>query len=58
MNFLTSLDGRYASKVASLRPIFSEYGLIRYRSLVEIEWLKALSKESNIAEVPELSADN
>ena len=52
---LTSLDGRYASKVASLRPIFSEYGLIRYRSLVEIEWLKALSKESNIAEVPELS---
>jgi len=53
---LTSLDGRYASKVASLRPIFSEYGLIRYRSLVEIEWLKALSKESNIAEVPELSA--
>ena len=54
---LTSLDGRYASKVASLRPIFSEYGLIRYRSLVEIEWLKALSKESNIAEVPELSAD-
>jgi len=54
---LTTLDGRYSSKVQSLRPIFSEYGLIRYRSLVEIEWLKALSKESNIAEVPEFSAD-
>ena len=52
---LTSLDGRYASKVSSLRPIFSEYGLIRYRSLVEIEWLKALSAESNIDEVPKFS---
>ena len=50
---LTSLDGRYASKVSNLRPIFSEYGLIRYRSLVEIEWLKALS----IDEVPEFSTD-
>ena len=54
---LTSLDGRYASKVSNLRPIFSEYGLIRYRSLVEIEWLKALSAESNIDEVPEFSTD-
>ncbi len=54
---LTTLDGRYAAKVSSLRPIFSEYGLIRYRSLVEIEWLKALSTENNIAEVPELSND-
>ena len=52
---LTSLDGRYASKVSNLRPIFSEYGLIRYRSLVEIEWLKALSAESNIDEVPKFS---
>ncbi len=54
---LTSLDGRYASKVANLRPIFSEYGLIRYRSLVEIEWLKALAQENNINEVPTLSND-
>jgi len=54
---LTSLDGRYASKVGELRPIFSEYGLIRYRSLVEVEWLKALANESNIAEVPSFSAE-
>jgi adenylosuccinate lyase len=54
---LTSLDGRYASKVSSLRPIFSEYGLIRYRSLVEVEWLKALSNESNIEEVPVFSTE-
>ena len=53
---LTSLDGRYASKVESLRPIFSEYGLIRYRCLVEIEWLKALSNEESIPEVPIFSS--
>jgi len=53
---LTTLDGRYGSKVSSLRPIFSEYGLIRYRSLVEVKWLLALSEEANIAEVPAFSA--
>lgn len=53
---LTPLDGRYGSKVKALRPIFSEYGLIRYRSLVEVKWLQALSKESKISEVPNFSA--
>ncbi len=38
---LTPLDGRYASRVTSLTPIFSEYGLIHRRVLVEISWLKA-----------------
>ncbi len=52
---LTPLDGRYASKVASLRPIFSEFGLIKYRSLVEVRWLQALAAESAIAEVPKFS---
>ncbi|MCL4127194.1 UNVERIFIED_CONTAM: hypothetical protein GTU68_002349 [Idotea baltica] len=52
---LTPLDGRYGSKVKALRPIFSEYGLIRYRSLVEVKWLQALSNEANIAEVPNFS---
>jgi len=54
---LTPLDGRYGSKVKALRPIFSEFGLIKYRSLVEIRWLQALAKEANIAEVPSFSAD-
>ncbi|MBF0131363.1 MAG: adenylosuccinate lyase [Magnetococcales bacterium] len=49
---LSPLDGRYDSKVAPLRPIFSEFGLIRYRVRVEIEWLKALSREKSIPEVP------
>ncbi|MFT6710662.1 MAG: adenylosuccinate lyase [Arenicella sp.] len=52
---LTPLDGRYGSKVKALRPIFSEFGLIKYRSLVEIRWLQALAQESNIAEVPKFS---
>ena len=52
---LTPLDGRYGSKTKALRPIFSEYGLIRYRSLVEVKWLQALSNETHIKEVPEFA---
>jgi hypothetical protein len=46
------LDGRYASKVASLRPIFSEYGLIRFRVLVECRWLQQLAALPGVPEVP------
>ena len=52
---LSPLDGRYYSKVADLRPYFSEFALIRYRVQVEIEWLKSLSDESLITEVPAFS---
>ena len=52
---LSPLDGRYADKVAALRPIFSEYGLIRARVTVEIRWLQAISRQPRIAEVPALS---
>src|SRR3954452_10219966 len=53
---LSPLDGRYASRVAPLRDLFSEYALIRFRVLVEVEWLKALAAESGIPEVPAFSA--
>ncbi len=49
---LSPLDGRYAGKVDALRNHFSEYGLIRNRLLIEIEWLKALSAESHVHELP------
>lgn len=49
---LSPLDGRYAGKVDALRPIFSEYGLIKARVRVEIEWLLALAAEPGIAELP------
>ncbi|OHC82074.1 MAG: adenylosuccinate lyase [Sideroxydans sp. GWF2_59_14] len=52
---LSPLDGRYHGKVDALRHHFSEYGLIRYRVLIEIEWLKALGNEAGIRELPPLS---
>jgi adenylosuccinate lyase len=53
---LSPLDGRYAGKVDALRPIFSEYGLIRARVKVEIEWLLALAAEPGIVELPAFPA--
>jgi adenylosuccinate lyase len=53
---LSPLDGRYAGKVDVLRPIFSEYGLIRARVKVEVEWLLALAAEPAIVELPAFSA--
>ena len=53
---LSPLDGRYASKVAPLRPIFSEFGLMHRRVQVEIEWLLALAAEPAIAELPPFNA--
>ncbi len=52
---LSPLDGRYASKVDALRPVFSEYGLIHARVRVEIQWLLALADEPGIAELPAFS---
>ena len=52
---ISPIDGRYANKVDPLRPIFSEYGLIRYRVEVEVRWLQALAAQKDINEVPPLS---
>ncbi len=52
---ISPVDGRYASKVDALRPVFSEYGLIHYRTLVEIRWLQCLSALDGVAEVPAFS---
>lgn len=48
---ISPIDGRYADKVVPLRPIFSEFGLIRYRVQVEVRWLQALAAHSGIVEV-------
>jgi len=53
---LSPLDGRYHGKVDALRAYFSEFGLIRFRVLIEIEWLKALSAQAGIPEIPPFSA--
>jgi len=52
---LSPADGRYAETLTGLRDIFSEYGLIRFRVLVEIRWLQMLSDEAAIVELAPLS---
>lgn len=54
---ISPLDGRYGSKTASLRAVFSEFGLIRARVEVEIRWLQRLAEHEAITEVPAFSAD-
>jgi adenylosuccinate lyase len=49
---ISPIDGRYGSKCADLRPIFSEFGLIRHRVLVEVRWLQMLAANPGIPEVP------
>lgn len=59
LNALTAIspvDGRYGSKTQSLRGIFSEFGLIRFRVLVEVRWLQQLARHEGIAEVPAFSS--
>ncbi len=58
LNSLTAIspiDGRYGSKTADLRPVFSEYGLIRQRVTVEVRWLQSLAAHPAIVEVPPFS---
>jgi adenylosuccinate lyase len=52
---ISPIDGRYASKTSVLRSVFSEFGLIRYRLLVEIRWLQFLSACPPLTEIPPLS---
>ena len=53
---LSPIDGRYAAKVDPLRAQFSEFGLIRRRLQIEIEWLKALAAEPHLSEIPAFSS--
>jgi len=53
---LSPADGRYSEKVDDLRDIFSEYGLMRFRVLVEVRWLQSLADESGINEVGPISS--
>jgi adenylosuccinate lyase len=52
---VSPIDGRYGAKTAALRPLVSEYGLIRHRVLVEVRWLQALSSDPRISEVARFS---
>ena len=54
LSALSPLDGRYAPKVAALRPLLSEFGLMHRRVQVEVEWFIALS-DAGLPEFPALS---
>jgi len=54
---VSPVDGRYGSKTAILRDIFSEFGLIKFRVQVEVRWLQKLAQTDGIAEVPAFSAE-
>ena len=53
---ISPVDGRYTEKTKVLQKIASEYGLIKYRIIIEINWLKMLAENSGIKEVPSLSS--
>ena len=57
LSAISPIDGRYGSKTSSLRDVFSEFGLIKYRVIVEVRWLQQLAAHSGIAEVPPLSTE-
>ena len=54
---VSPIDGRYGDKCTDLRPIFSEYGLLRFRVEVEVRWLQQLAAHPGIPEVPAFSAE-
>ena len=55
LSAVSPLDGRYHTKTAPLRYHFSEFGLIRARVIVEVQWLLQLSQDNKIGEVPGFS---
>ncbi len=57
LSAISPIDGRYGAKTLPLREVFSEYGLIKYRVLVEVRWLQCLARHPGIREVPGFSDD-
>ena len=56
LNAISPVDGRYFDKTQALSTIFSEFGLIKYRVLVEVRWLQAMANNADITEVPAFSS--
>ncbi len=58
LSAISPVDGRYSDKVSELRDVFSEYGLIKRRLLVEVRWFQALAAEPTFVELPDTDADS
>ncbi len=52
---ISPIDGRYLEQLSDLQPLFSEYGLIRHRVIVEIRWFETLANHKSIKELPALN---
>jgi adenylosuccinate lyase len=57
LSAVSPIDGRYGDRTGALRDIFSEYGLIKRRLLVEVRWWQQLAAHPRVAEVPAFSAE-
>jgi len=57
LSAVSPIDGRYGSKTTALRGIFSEFGLIKYRVIVEVRWLQSLASHTQLKEIPAFSKD-
>jgi adenylosuccinate lyase len=57
LSAVSPIDGRYGSKTKALREVFSEYGLIKRRVLVEVRWLQCLAAHNGVTEVSSLSTE-
>ena len=53
---LSPIDGRYGSKTAFLRPLLSEYGLIRSRVEIEVLWVQKLIYELHLTDRVKIEA--
>ena len=57
LSTISPIDGRYHLKTAGLQPYFSEFGLIRYRVLIEVEYFIALMQTGIIPNVETVNAE-
>jgi len=55
---ITAIDGRYRSKVENLAHITSEFGLLKYRTEVECQWVLFLSECAEVPEIPSLDKED
>jgi len=55
LSAVSPVDGRYSRHTAELRPLFSEFGLFRFRVEAEVRWLQMLASHPDITEVPAFS---
>lgn len=58
LSAISPVDGRYGRRTADLREICSEYGLIRWRVQVEVEWFRQLAEEPSVPEIGPLSTED